>query len=400
MGLFDFFKTKDDPKRSYPKNKNEVWIRDTYAIWAESSYQSFKYIGGCIHDNKTKKAVQYLLKKDWGISNAQHCFDMSKYLQKAENLDELAWNLCRATQVLALGFVADYYDRETMNKASVVIAVIMQKNYKSWEDMVSHYVAGYLAWTKENFGGDWTTAAQTRKSALITITSDSEPAFKIPWRLDFRKVNPFDTQEVEDETPPVQVDKSDIDHMLEEINGSGFWVNDEEDQDLDSDLDDTEVVSKDDMAEFGVVGSNLPEKEADADVIEDLEDENLPDDDFESSDVEDKELPNKESDDVAKDEDLPRKTQVKSEIVIDDEPDPEEIAQMLKDISGEPEEEEVQEENLTDENKDDVIEESDKEQEEDEPEGEKKLAPLEAKPEEIVQLLKDLEGEDPEDDEK
>ena len=71
--------------------------------------------------------MRVILRRDWEISNKTALFDMVDYLTalycegtdcEAEDIASGAWDLCRACQILGMGFVGGYIERQEMVQKS------------------------------------------------------------------------------------------------------------------------------------------------------------------------------------------------------------------------------------------------------------------------------------------
>lgn len=60
----------------------------------------------------------------------------------------LAWDLCRAVQILGWGYRVGYIQYEKAYLLSLEICKIMQENFVSWAHMVDSYVMGAFYWSE------------------------------------------------------------------------------------------------------------------------------------------------------------------------------------------------------------------------------------------------------------
>lgn len=60
----------------------------------------------------------------------------------------LAWDLCRATQLLGWGYRAGYMEYEKAYLLSVALCKIIQENFESWEHMIDSYIMGLFYWSE------------------------------------------------------------------------------------------------------------------------------------------------------------------------------------------------------------------------------------------------------------
>ncbi len=190
MGLFDFLK-KTDPNLSLPQNDKEIWYRDTYAIWSQANFGDFSHFCGCEFISANKRRNHYMLNNDWGLNNGQDCIEMvDRMVSDIKELDgkmtkpDKAWDLCRATQILGMAYLAGMIDRDTMNKKSGKVGRLMQEIFISWQDLTGSYIVGYQLWAKETFGDEAQDYIDDRLQAYSEICNHQSPAYTIDWNLE------------------------------------------------------------------------------------------------------------------------------------------------------------------------------------------------------------------------
>ena len=115
MALFGLFGKKETGNETIPQNDVEKWILGTYAMWAAYADGDWHYIAGSAEKNKQEGAsMRVMLRRDWEVSNKTALLDMVDYLTalyregtdcEAEDIASGAWDLCRACQILGMGFV-------------------------------------------------------------------------------------------------------------------------------------------------------------------------------------------------------------------------------------------------------------------------------------------------------
>lgn len=67
MGLFDIFK-KADPDLTLPQNSQEVWFRDTYALWSQGNFGAFQHFCGLEKNSDNASQCRFLLGRDWNAT--------------------------------------------------------------------------------------------------------------------------------------------------------------------------------------------------------------------------------------------------------------------------------------------------------------------------------------------
>lgn len=156
MALFGLFGKKEPMDMTVPANETEKWLTATYAMWSEYADGNWRYIAGATEKSKQEGAsMRVMLRRDWEISNKAALLDMVSYLTalyaegtacEQEDIEKGAWDLCRACQILAMGFVGGYIEREEMFQESAKVGRIMQKYYHSWKELYDSYFVGYREW--------------------------------------------------------------------------------------------------------------------------------------------------------------------------------------------------------------------------------------------------------------
>ncbi len=183
MGLFDFLK-KADPNMTLPQNDKEKWLRDTSAVWAHANFGDFNYFGGEKYSKDLASDMRLLLRRDWDIKNKVDCTNMiGDLMYEAQEKPVLAWDLCRATQLYALGFIGGFYTREEMVEGSSHIAKMIQRNFSSWEDLIENYLAGHDDWARDVFGESAEERIADRRAVYNEIKGAG--AFKVNFNLMF-----------------------------------------------------------------------------------------------------------------------------------------------------------------------------------------------------------------------
>ena len=200
MGLFSLFGKKEDKNATVPSSETEKWITATYAIWSKYVGGDWHYFAGAREKSKKEGAsMRVMLRRDWGIPSKKELLETVKELTflfdtGLANTDEDddeggedfrasgAWDICRACQILAMGYVGGYLEREEMVKKSVAIGRIMQDNYSSWTDLYDNYMKGYRRW-REELGGDVKKAIAEREALYNSILKEVDGPCSLDWNL-------------------------------------------------------------------------------------------------------------------------------------------------------------------------------------------------------------------------
>ena len=206
MGIFDIFK-RSNLDLTLPQNDNEIWYRDTYALWSQSNFDGFQHFCGLTKNSDNASQCRFLLSRDWGTSGGNAILELVDSLngtyddtnemvqelsilkntepETYESLREmLAWDLCRATQVLGMAYHGGWIDRNTMNKKSSEAGKVMQNAFASWNDLIECYLKGYSSWAIESFDSEIAQEnIRKRKASYDIVKNHANPAYLIDWNL-------------------------------------------------------------------------------------------------------------------------------------------------------------------------------------------------------------------------
>ena len=206
MSLFDFFK-KSNPDLTLPQTDKEIWYRDTYAIWSQGNFHAFQHFCGLTKNSDNASQCRFLLGRDWNTVGKNAVLELVDSLNGAqddtniiiediktlkhtdpktcENLKGmLAWDLCRATQVLGMAYHGGWIDRDMMNQKSAETAKVMQSVFTSWNDLIEYYLTGYASWAMESFDKEIADKnIRNREQAYNIVKYHINPAYSIDWNL-------------------------------------------------------------------------------------------------------------------------------------------------------------------------------------------------------------------------
>ena len=191
MGLFGFLGKKETDESTAAANDTEKWIIGTYAMWSQATDGNWKHIAGSTSKNKKEAAsMRVMLRRDWEVSNKAALFDMVNYLTalykdegcEQQDIEKAAWDLCRACQILGMGYVGGYIERQEMVRESVEIGRIMQKHFHSWEELYDSYMKGYSEWRKDA-GEDAEKDIQSRKDLCQKLRNMPDGPCTVEWNM-------------------------------------------------------------------------------------------------------------------------------------------------------------------------------------------------------------------------
>ncbi len=189
MGLFGFGK-KEAVNVTAPENDVEKWVIATYAMWACAAEGDWHYIAGSTTKSKQEGAsMRVMLRRDWEVSNKAQLLDQVSFLIslyeegtdcEQEDIEKGAWDLCRACQILGMGFVGGYIERQEMMAESVKVGRVMQKYYHSWNELYDSYIKGYREW-RADAGGDAQKDIADREALCSRLLNMSDGPCTVVW---------------------------------------------------------------------------------------------------------------------------------------------------------------------------------------------------------------------------
>lgn len=195
MGFLGFFQKKDKENTALPKTDTERWITGTYAMWSEYADGDWHYFAGSKEKNKKEGAsMRVMLRRDWEVTDKNSLLDMvlwltSSYKEKDSCTDEEiawgAWDLCRACQILGMGFIGGYIGREEMMEKSMEVGQLMQALYHSWTELYDSYLKGYREWRRKH-GDGWQKDIAEREALCFRLRNDLNGPCSLPWELDLK----------------------------------------------------------------------------------------------------------------------------------------------------------------------------------------------------------------------
>lgn len=193
MGILGLFQKKEAADATLPRTEAEKWVTYTYAMWSESAQGDWHYIAGSKTYSKPEGAsMRTMLRRDWEIRNKAELLDMVSYLTalyedeaecEQEDVESGAWDLCRACQILGMGYVGGYINREEMFTNAFAVGRIMQRYYASWIELYGSYIQGYRKWRTESGGSNVLQTISERENLCNRLLSYADGPCSIDWKL-------------------------------------------------------------------------------------------------------------------------------------------------------------------------------------------------------------------------
>lgn len=233
LGNYPVAKPESNLTQADIQSDTVIWINATYAIHTYDDERDYRFIGGTNPDMDTRDQLANMLETSWGVTDrtsALACVERlmnkghhSKYLtyekqlkrwealDKTEweckeilwehNIEEeefnkyvaayrihntypenniLAWDYCRAIQMMGFYYVMDYVTLEECMDTSLRIAKELQTQYDSWEDMAGSYLLGYEFWKGED-AKEYDFDAMMRREAYQDIINNEPYIYGLDW---------------------------------------------------------------------------------------------------------------------------------------------------------------------------------------------------------------------------
>lgn len=188
---------------STPQTDQERWILGTYAIWAQffgqlnykgkltnpNTPRSPLYLGGKPRDEDSRKFTIKVLKQDWEIKNRDDLLETVEYMSRGtgfwdcDTQCDRAWELCRSTQLLGMGYIAGWLTREELTERSSVVGNIIQRTFGDWEELTRSYLEAYTRWrTRTAPDGDG-SGVRMRNQIYQNLCNRKDSPYRLPWML-------------------------------------------------------------------------------------------------------------------------------------------------------------------------------------------------------------------------
>ena len=213
-------------------SKPILWINGTYAVLTKINNQDVNIFGGVKPNIFNKQVALNLLKESWEVTTKDELDDQIYFLTKGEmnksfleevdyyeissygesEFDEaikevqdsndvsyfqnmfdaynkfgdkaiLGWDLSRATQLCASGYIADFYTYEEATDKALVIGKQIQNTFNSWDDFFDSYLYGYVFWSEDDINDPNSKYAE-RVKILDELRKDPNSPLKLDWNLD------------------------------------------------------------------------------------------------------------------------------------------------------------------------------------------------------------------------
>lgn len=185
-----------------PKNDLERWLVGTYAIWGqfyaglygsgmEAARKGPFYIGAVPRTRETVQGMIDTLDTSWDISSYDELLDTVEYMSVGPGFQNClsqagrAWELCRSMQLLGCAYLVGWCDREEMIRRSCQVGKIIQRNFRSWDELCQSFLDGFAAWRLSgSAGGAGAAAVQQRADVYWAIKGRKDSPYTLPWLME------------------------------------------------------------------------------------------------------------------------------------------------------------------------------------------------------------------------
>jgi hypothetical protein len=98
----------------------------------------------------------------------------------------LGWDLSRATQLCAYGYIAEFYSYDEAVDKALAVGKTIQNNFDSWDDFYASYLFGYAYWSGDDLE-DPKSEYSRRVKILSNLRKDKKSPLNLDWNLSLSK---------------------------------------------------------------------------------------------------------------------------------------------------------------------------------------------------------------------
>ena len=98
----------------------------------------------------------------------------------------LAWDLSRATQLCAFGYIAEFYTYEEAVDKAFAVGKVIQNNFNSWDDFYTSYFYGYAYWSEDDLE-DPRSEYSRRVNIYNDLKKDPKSPLNLDWNLELTR---------------------------------------------------------------------------------------------------------------------------------------------------------------------------------------------------------------------
>ena len=171
-----------------PRNDMECWCAATYALWSHCyDKEGFPLITGTRASRKQLHIFHTALADSWDIHNREEGLQTVHELTDrwAGRIDpsQAGWDLCRATQLLAMLYLVKWIDRDELDLEFSRAGRVIQRSFSGWDSLMESYLQGFCVWV-EQIGYDVEYNRNQRLVVYERMKRQSLSPYSIPWDTD------------------------------------------------------------------------------------------------------------------------------------------------------------------------------------------------------------------------
>lgn len=217
------------------RNENQnslLWINGTYAVLTASNGGNLSQFGGMARNAANTTTIRQALSNSWGVNSREELSETidalvnelhnQRFLQEIQRYDGittmsqtqfeaalsrvanrgtamhirnmyeayqafgekaiLGWDLSRATQLAAWGYIAEFYTYEEAVDRALSISRIIQSQFNSWDDFYASYLYGFAWWSEADIEDPQSNYSR-RVNIFNELKSDPQSPLNLNWNL-------------------------------------------------------------------------------------------------------------------------------------------------------------------------------------------------------------------------
>ncbi len=173
-----------------PRNDLECWCASTFALWAASfpALEGWPLITGGHRSLWRVWMTKRSLREQWGIRGRKDGIRVvekliEEWAEEPELLDDTyaGWDLCRATQLLGMMYLAGYISRKTLDLEFSRAGGVIQQRFSGWEALTDSYLLGCIQWLSEE---EREKEFVLRRDILLKLRATPCGPYTVPWDTD------------------------------------------------------------------------------------------------------------------------------------------------------------------------------------------------------------------------
>lgn len=174
-----------------PRNDLECWCAATFAIWSRcfDGMEGFPLVTGARGARKQIKLFRNSLDRQWGIRGQREglraVHELTEPWRGRLDTLEAGWDLCRATQLLAMMYLCGMLTRDELDREFSLTGRVIQRCFSSWDQLCESYLTGFHNWMVR-VGYDAEPDMSFRREVYGRLRRQGFSPYSIPWDTDLR----------------------------------------------------------------------------------------------------------------------------------------------------------------------------------------------------------------------